>query len=203
MVTIIDYGVGNLDSIERGFERVGIKTVISSDHDVIKNASSLVLPGVGAFSDAIAALESTGLIPLIKEHVRQKKYILGICLGMQLLYETSHEYGKHKGLGFIKGSVDQLTSNLKVPHMGWNCLEITAKGKGDPFLKYIETGDYVYYVHSYYVNSTNEELLASTKYGVNVPGIVRSGTVYGTQFHPEKSGEVGLKLLKAYGELIK
>jgi imidazole glycerol-phosphate synthase subunit HisH len=200
MNVILDYDVGNLASVQRGFEKVGIKTLISKDPEIIQNATSLVLPGVGAFKDAMEALKNSGLIPYILEHVQKKKYLFGICLGMQLLYEKGYENGVHDGLGILKGSVKFLDIGLKVPQMGWNTLKFVKKN--DPILKYIKEDDYVYFVHSYYVDSSNSELIAFTEYEKIIPGIVRDQYVYATQFHPEKSGSVGSNILKAYGELI-
>jgi glutamine amidotransferase len=201
MHVILDYGVGNLLSVSQGFSRVGIETVISNDPEVIRNSKSLILPGVGAFEDAIVALRESGLIPLIMEHVEKKKYLIGICLGMQLLYEKSYEDGVHEGLGLLKGSINYLDIDLKVPHMGWNKLYF--QKKDSPILKYINEEDYVYFVHSYYVKSSNDELVAYTNYEELIPAIVNQGCVFGTQFHPEKSGETGLNLLRAYKEIIK
>lgn len=200
MNIIIDYGLGNLESVYRAFEKLGIETKISNDKDEISRANSLILPGVGAFRDAIKALNESDLIPLIKEHVKKGKFLMGICLGMQLLYEKSYENGEYDGLGIIKGSVDKLQVDLKIPHMGWNNLKFN---KDDEILKYIKEDDYVYFVHSYYVNSSNEELIAYSEYGQNIPAIVRNNNTYGVQFHPEKSSDVGFNILKAYGEMIK
>lgn len=196
---ILDYDVGNLDSVLNGFLTVGIKAVISKDPEVIKEADSLILPGVGAFKDAMISLQQSGLIPYIKDHIENGKYLFGICLGMQLLYETSYEFGKYNGLGFIEGEIIRFNDNLKVPHMGWNDLYFKTN---DPVLKYIKEGDFTYFVHSYYVQSNQTEVLAYTNYGVKVPAIIKKGNVYATQFHPEKSGKVGLNILKAYGEMI-
>ncbi|MBU1143119.1 MAG: imidazole glycerol phosphate synthase subunit HisH [Firmicutes bacterium] len=200
MNVILDYDVGNLASVLRGFERVGIESVVSKDPEIIKNATSLVLPGVGAFKDAMEALQKSGLIPYILEHVNQKKFLFGICLGMQLLYEKGYENGVYEGLGILKGSVRFLDIDLKVPQMGWNTLKF--EKKDDPILRYIQEDDYVYFVHSYYVQSSNIELVAYTEYEKKVPAIVRDKNVYATQFHPEKSGIVGSNILKAYGEMI-
>ena len=201
MHVILDYDVGNLDSVIRGFERVGISAVVSNDKTLIEKADSLILPGVGAFDESMQALKKSGLIPLIKAHVDKGKYLFGICLGMQLLYDVSYENGKYDGLGLLKGSISYLDVPLKVPHMGWNNLKFS--NKSHPILKYIKEDDYVYFVHSYYVTSDNSECVAYASYGVNVPAIVAKDNIIATQFHPEKSGEVGLNLLKAYGELVK
>ena len=200
MHIIVDYGLGNLNSVSRGFARVGIETKISRDVKEIKNSDSLILPGVGAFRDAINALKNLEIIEPIKESVASGKYLIGICLGMQLLYEKSFEYGQHEGLGLIEGSVDFLDINLKVPHMGWNNLKF--EKNNDEILKYIEEDSYVYFVHSYFANSSNKELVAYAEYEKNIPAIVRKDNVYGLQFHPEKSGKVGEDILKAYKELI-
>lgn len=200
MNIIIDYGLGNLESVSRAFEIVGIETKISNKKDEIINAKTLILPGVGAFRDAINSLNDMNLTPLIKDHVSKNKFLIGICLGMQLLYEKSYENGEYEGLGFIKGSIKKLDVDFKIPHMGWNNLKFN---KDDEILKYINEDDYVYFVHSYYANSSNEELLAYTDYGKVIPSIVRKDNIYGIQFHPEKSSSVGSNILKAYGEMIK
>jgi glutamine amidotransferase len=199
MNVIIDYDVGNLESVRKAFLQVGLKTVISKDKTVLEQATSLILPGVGAFNESMEALKKSGLIPTIKAHVKQGKYLFGICLGMQLLYDKSFEFGEYEGLGLLKGTIDYLDVDLKVPHMGWNTLKID---QFHPLLKYINEGDFVYFVHSYYVNTKEENIIASASYGVKVPAIVAKDNIIATQFHPEKSGEVGLNILKAYKELI-
>lgn len=199
MNIIIDYGLGNLASVSRAFEREGMECKISRNIEEIRSADTLILPGVGAFQYAMSCLKEMKLIPVIREHADRGKYILGICLGMQLLYEKSYEHGEQEGLGLIEGTVEKLDVNLKVPHMGWNSIYFN---KQDPILKYINEGDYVYFVHSYYVKSSNSELIAYGEYGVKVPAIVRKGNVLGFQFHPEKSGQVGASLIKAYREMI-
>ena len=200
MSIIVDYGLGNLGSVSRGFAIAVIDTKISRDLNEIKSADSLILPGVGAFRDAIKSLNDLELITPIKDFVKSGKYMIGICLGMQLLYEKSHEYGEYDGLGLIEGDVDFLDIGLKVPHMGWNNLKF--EKSDDEILKYIKEDSYVYFVHSYYANSSNKELVAYAEYEKKIPGIVRKDNVYGLQFHPEKSGEVGENILKAYKELI-
>ena len=200
MNIIVDYGLGNLGSVSRGFARAGIDTKISRDLNEIKSADSLILPGVGAFRDAIKSLNDLELITPIKDFVKSGKYMIGICLGMQLLYEKSHEYGEYDGLGLIEGDVDFLDIGLKVPHMGWNNLKF--EKSDDEILKYIKEDSYVYFVHSYYANSSNKELVAYAEYEKKIPAIVRKDNIYGLQFHPEKSGEVGENILKAYKELI-
>lgn len=204
MIAIIDYGVGNLFSLTASLKYLGIEAEVTSDAERVRRADKLILPGVGAFADARAKLDATGITPVIREEVFSGKPLLGICLGMQMLFDVSYEYGVHAGLGFVPGEVRSLTKDLddigvslKVPEMGWNSLKIL---KNDPILKYNSDGDYVYYVHSYYVPEA-EHTLASSAYGVAVSGVVREGKVYGTQFHPEKSGSVGLKILRAFDEL--
>lgn len=199
MHVIIDYGMGNLASVERAFEKLGVDVKISSKTEDLRNAKSLILPGVGAFRDAINLLDESGLSTVIKEEVAKGKYLIGICLGMQLLYEKGYEYGEYDGLGLIQGDIKYLDVNLKVPHMGWNNLKFN---KHDPILKYINEDEYVYFVHSYYAVSDNQELVAYSDYEKRVPAIVRKNNVYGIQFHPEKSGETGQNILKAYKEII-
>lgn len=200
MNIIIDYGLGNLESVNIAFKKAGIETKISNKKEEIEKANSLILPGVGAFNDAITSLKELNLIPVIKEQVKKGKFLIGICLGMQLLYEKSYEYGEYEGLGLINGSIDKLDISLKVPHMGWNNLKFN---KNDEVLKYINEDDYVYFVHSYYANSSNEELIAYTEYEKKIPAVVRKNNIYGFQFHPEKSAQVGQNILRAYGEMIK
>ena len=204
MIAIIDYGVGNLFSLTASLRYLGIEAEVTAIAERVRQADKLILPGVGAFADARAKLDATLLTPVIREEVFSGKPLLGICLGMQMLFDVSYEYGVHSGLGFVPGEVRSLTKDLddigvslKVPEMGWNSLKIL---KDDPILKYNSDGDYVYYVHSYYVPAA-EHTLASSAYGVSVSGVVREGKVYGTQFHPEKSGPVGLKILRAFDEL--
>jgi glutamine amidotransferase len=199
MNIIIDYGLGNLNSVQKGFERVGLETKISSDIEEIRKSNSIILPGVGAFRDAVKLLEEKNLMNLIIEEVNKGKNILGICLGMQLLYDKSFENGEFDGLGLIKGSIKKFDIGLKVPHMGWNNLKFQ---QNNPILKYIKEGDYVYYVHSYYAEGEEEDLIAYSEYEVKVPGIVNRENIYGIQFHPEKSGTVGHNILKAYKEII-
>ena len=197
MIAIIDYGVGNLFSLKSSLKQLGLEAVVTADADTICKADRLILPGVGAFADAMAKLEATGLVPVMKEEA-ERKPLLGICLGMQLLFEKSYEYGEHEGLGFVKGEVcplepDLADKSLKVPQIGWNALHIV---KDDPLFKYIREGEYVYYVHSYYGKNCTESTLAVSDYSIPVTGAVRAGRVYGTQFHPEKSSDLGLAILK-------
>ncbi len=200
MHVIIDYDVGNLGSVIQSFKKAGFTLEVSKDPEVIKSAQSLILPGVGAFEGAMKALENTGIIPLIHDHVKQGKPLLGICLGMQLLYESSDEYGLHKGLGILPGQITKFKVDLNIPHMGWNSLRF--EQPNHPVLKYIEPGDYVYFVHSYYAVNTAATLVADTDYDVSVPAITAKDNVVGMQFHPEKSGPVGARLLKAYKEMV-
>ncbi len=204
MIAIIDYGVGNLFSLTASLRYLGIEAEVTASAERVRKADKLILPGVGAFADARAKLDATLLTPVIREEVFSGKPLLGICLGMQMLFDVSYEYGVHSGLGFVPGEVRSLTKDLddigvslKVPEMGWNSLKIL---RNDPILKDNSDGDYVYYVHSYYVPEA-EHTLASSAYGVSVSGVVREGKVYGTQFHPEKSGSAGLKILRAFDEL--
>ena len=202
MIAIIDYGVGNLFSLASSLKSLGLETEVTRDAAAIRAADHIILPGVGAFADAMAKLEATGLVPVIKQEVEHKP-LLGICLGMQLLFEKSYEYGEHAGLGFIQGEVcplepDLADKSLKVPQIGWNALHIV---KDDPLFQDISEGEYVYYVHSYYGKNCTESTLATSEYSIPVTGAVRAGKVYGTQFHPEKSGDTGLRILKAFAEL--
>ena len=202
MIAILDYGVGNLCSLSSSLKALGLEVTVTADPRELDRADRIILPGVGAFGDAMAKLEQTGLVPVVREMAAQKP-LLGICLGMQLLFEESLEYGRHKGLGFIPGQVaplrpDLKDQGLKVPHMGWNALHIL---KDDPLFQYIREGEYVYYVHSYYGKDCMESTLATSDYSIPVTGVVRRGLVWGCQFHPEKSGDTGLRILKAFSKL--
>ena len=198
MHVIIDYNVGNLASVKQGFLRAGIETTISQDEVVIRNASSLILPGVGAFKESLDALKQSGLIPAILDHINSNKPLIGICLGMQLLYEFSEEYGRHQGLGIFKGTIKKITGDVKIPHMGWNTLEIL---NDDPIVSNLKEASDVYFVHSYYADSS-DGIIATTNYGVRIPAIIKKGNVYATQFHPEKSGDVGIQILKGYKTIL-
>lgn len=205
MIAIVDYGVGNLFSLSSSVRSLGAEVRVTRDAADLRAADHILLPGVGAFADAMAKLEATGLVPVLREET-QKKPLLGICLGMQLLFEKSCEYGEHRGLGLIPGEVcplaDDLTDPaLKVPHIGWNAMDIVPGREDDPLFKYVKNGEYVYYVHSYYAKNCAASILATSDYSIPVTGAVRQGLVYGTQFHPEKSGDTGLRLLKAFAEL--
>ena len=205
MIAIIDYGVGNLFSLKSSLAQLGQDTVVTADPDTIRKADRLILPGVGAFGDAMDKLVATGLVPVIRAEA-EKKPLLGICLGMQLLFEKSYEYGEHTGLGLIPGEVCPLADDLKdpslkVPHIGWNRLDIVPGRENDPLFKYTKPGEYVYYVHSFYAKNCAANTRAASEYSIPVTGAVKNGLVYGTQFHPEKSGDTGLRMLRAFAEL--
>ena len=201
MIAVIDYGVGNLFSLTSSLKAIGADCVVTGDPDVIRAADKIILPGVGAFADAKRKLSEAGLDKVICEEVRGGKKIFGICLGMQMLFEKSYEYGCHEGLGLLSGSVvameGVIPSELKIPHIGWNALHIK---KEHPIFKYVKENDYVYFVHSYYATGCDDSLLADCEYGKDLTAAVALGNVSGTQFHPEKSGEVGLSILKAFCE---
>lgn len=202
MTAIIDYGVGNLFSLVSSFHKIGEDAVITSNKEIIKNADRIILPGVGAFRDAAKKLEESGLIPVLKEEIKKGKPVMGICLGMQLLYEKSYEYGEYEGLGLLKGIIKPIadvTTGLKIPHMGWNALTFK-KGK-HPLFKYISEGDYVYFVHSFFASDCEENVIAVTEYGAGLTAAGAYENVMGCQFHPEKSGEVGLNILRAFCEM--
>jgi glutamine amidotransferase len=202
MIAIIDYGVGNLYSLSRSLSSLGLENRVTRDEKVLRAAEKIILPGVGAFGDAMEKLAATGLVPVVKERAGAGVPLLGICLGMQLLFRKGYEYGEHDGLGLLAGEVspmaDDLPPGLKVPHIGWNALNIRGEC---PILKYVREGDCVYYVHSFYAKNCENETVATSEYGVPVTGVVWKGNVFGTQFHPEKSGRVGLSILKAFGEV--
>ena len=202
MIAIIDYGVGNLFSLSCSFSAIGAETVITGDEAVIKAADRLVLPGVGAFGDAARKLRECGLYDVIKREAENGKPLLGICLGMQLLFERSFEYGIHEGLSLLKGDIvpmeERIDKSLKIPHIGWNKLKFT---KDSPLFKYINDGDFVYFVHSYFAENCEDSLAATTDYGKDLTAVVNKGNIFGCQFHPEKSGETGLKILRAFCEM--
>lgn len=205
MIAIVDYGVGNLFSLASSVKSLGAEVRVTNKAEDLRQATHILLPGVGAFADAAAKLTATGLVPVLREET-QHTPLLGICLGMQLLFEKSYEYGEHEGLGLVPGQVCPLADDLqdptlKVPHIGWNALDITPGREDDPLFKYVKNGEYVYYVHSYYAKNCAANTLATSEYSIPVTGAVRSGLVYGTQFHPEKSGDTGLRLLRAFAEL--
>jgi len=201
MIAIIDYGVGNLFSLRSSFDKIGAETVITSDPDTIRRADKILLPGVGAFEDARRKLSESGLDSLVIEEARSGKPLMGICLGMQLLFERSFEYGEHEGLALLRGSVvgmeGTIPQELKIPQIGWNSLHICGE---HPIFKYVKEGDFVYFVHSYYAEGCDDSLLATTEYGREITAAVAQGNVCGAQFHPEKSGDVGLSILRAFAE---
>ncbi len=201
MIAIIDYGVGNLFSLCSSFREIGADAVITADPLIIASADKLILPGVGAFGDAINKLKASGLDVLIKELAAAGKPIMGICLGMQLLFEKSYEYGEHEGLGLLKGRVvpmeGRIPAELKIPHIGWNALHFTRNSK---LFRYIQNGDCVYFVHSYFAADCDDSVIATAEYGRELTAAVEQGNIMGCQFHPEKSGEVGLNILRAFCE---
>ena len=209
MIAVIDYGVGNLFSLLSSLNYVGLDTKLTNNIEEIKNAKGIILPGVGAFRDAIGNLEKYGLKETLISEAKKGKPFLGICLGMQMLFEKSYEYGEYEGLGLINGTVEEIkkyipeNSDLKIPHMGWNSLIINERFKDDKILKDVDNNEYVYYVHSYFAKTDMKNIVTYSEYGIKIPGIVKNENVYGMQFHPEKSGDTGLKLLKNWGELIK
>ena len=201
MIAIIDYGVGNLFSLVSSLKRIGADAEVTADPDTIRKADKLILPGVGAFADAAKKLRDSGLDVLVKEQAAQGKEIMGICLGMQMLFEKSYEFGEHEGLGLLKGSVvpmeGVIPAQLKIPHIGWNALHIRRSGK---LLRYVKEGDCVYFVHSYFATDCADSVIATAEYGAELTATVEKGNVMGCQFHPEKSGEVGLNILRAFCE---
>ena len=203
MIAIIDYGVGNLFSLQSSLAMIGAQAVVTGDADVLRSADRLILPGVGAFGDARQKLAQTGLDAALCAEAARGKPVLGICLGMQMLFDRSLEYGEHKGLGLIPGEVvpmaGRLPEGLKIPHIGWNALDI--QKPDHPLMKYTESGDCVYFVHSFYASDCADSVIATAEYGIDVTAAVAKGNVMGCQFHPEKSGTVGLGILKAFCEL--
>ncbi len=202
MIAVIDYGVGNLFSLTSSFKAIGADIRVTSDPAIIRSAEKIVLPGVGAFGDASEKLRSSGLDKILREEALSGKPFLGICLGMQLLFNKSFEYGEHEGLGLLSGEIvsmeGKIGENLKIPHIGWNPLIFK---KQTPLFKYINEGDCVYFVHSYYAENCTESLAATAEYGKELTAAVSFKNIYGCQFHPEKSGKVGLNILRAFCEL--
>ena len=196
MVGIIDYGVGNLFSLRSSFAAIGVEAFVSGDAGELAKADRLILPGVGAFGDAAEKLRASGLDVFVREQAAAGKPLMGICLGMQLLFEKSYEYGDHEGLGLLKGQVvgmsGRLPEGLKIPHMGWNALRLTKPAK------LLEEGSYVYFVHSFYAENCEDSIAAVTDYGIPITAAVEKGNIFGCQFHPEKSGNVGLAILKKF-----
>ena len=202
MIAIIDYGVGNLFSLRSSFAAIGYDALVTSDPEVLRAADRLILPGVGAFGDAAQKLKASGLGEVLCEQAAKGKPIMGICLGMQLLFDKSYEYGVHEGLGLISGSVrpisEVIPKDYKIPHIGWNALKFKRKS---PIFKYLKDGDHVYFVHSFYAADCEDAVIADAEYGAELTAAVQNGNVYGCQFHPEKSGNVGLNILRAFCEL--
>ena len=202
MIAIVDYGVGNLFSLKSSFAAIGKDAVVTGDPEVIRRAERILLPGVGAFSDAAEKLRKNHLDILMKDMANAGKPLMGICLGMQMLFDKSYEFGEYEGLGLIPGVVrpisDVIPADLKIPHIGWNALNIT---KDHPILKYIRGGDCVYFVHSYYAADCDDSVIATSEYGADLTAAVAKSNVCGCQFHPEKSGEAGLGILKAFCEM--
>ncbi len=205
MIAIIDYGVGNIFSLESSFRYIGEEAVLTSDPAVIEAADRLILPGVGAFGDAAEKLKKSGMAELVLAQAAKGKPLLGICLGMQLLFEKSYEYGTHQGLSLIPGTIVTMEGVVpepyKVPHIGWNGLHFPKDREKSPLFKYIGEGDFVYFVHTYYGTDCAASTIATCEYGQELTAAVSCGNVYGVQFHPEKSGETGMKILKAFCEL--
>lgn len=201
MIAIIDYGVGNLFSLKSSLAAIGAEAIVTKDEELIRSAEKIILPGVGAFEDAMNKLVASGLADVVKDEVKKGKPLMGICLGMQMLFEKSFEYGEHEGLGLIPGEVvpigDVIPENLKIPHIGWNALKFKAE---NPLFKYISDGDCVYFVHSFYAANCDDYVTATAEYGAELTAAVRNGNVFGCQFHPEKSGNVGLNILRAFCE---
>ena len=203
MIAIVDYGVGNLFSLKSSFAAIGADAVVTGDADVLRRADRILLPGVGAFGDAAEKLRATGLDAVVMEQAGTGKPLMGICLGMQLLFDRGFEYGEHAGLGLIPGAVrpiaDVIPAGLKIPHIGWNALHFP--GEKSPLFRYIKEGDCVYFVHSFYAADCDESVIATAEYGAPLTAAVQRGKVCGCQFHPEKSGPVGLNILRAFCEL--
>lgn len=203
MIAIADYGVGNLFSLHSSFGAIGYDTVVTSNVEEVRRADKIILPGVGAFGDAAKKLRESGLFDVIKEEALSGKPLLGICLGMQMLLEKSFEYGEHEGLGLIKGEIrpisDVIPKDYKIPHIGWNALDF--KDKTSPLFRYIKDGDFVYFVHSYYGAHCEENVIATSEYGANLTAAVAKDNIFGCQFHPEKSGKVGLDILRAFCDM--
>lgn len=203
MITLIDYGVGNLFSLESSFRAVGCEIEVTGELEAVRAAKKIVLPGVGAFRDASRKLKDSGLDLLLKEKAASGTPILGVCLGMQLLFEKSFEYGEWEGLGLIEGEIrpisEMIPEGLKIPHMGWNSLHFTEPKH--PLFRYLKEGDFVYFVHSYSAMHCRDNVIATSEYGVPLTAAAASGNVFGCQFHPEKSGEIGLRILKAFAEM--
>jgi len=200
MIAIVNYGMGNLRSVQKAFETVGYEAIVTYEKEQIKSANAIVIPGVGAFYDAMNNLKNLGLDDVIAEEIKTGKPFLGICLGMQVLFSYGYEVEKSEGLNIISGDIVKIPEGNKIPHMGWNSLDIKRESS---ILKGVESGDYFYFVHSYYARPQRPEVVvATTEYGIEVPAVVQKDNIIGIQFHPEKSSNTGLKILKNFGELI-
>lgn len=203
MVCIVDYGVGNLFSLKSSLQNIGAEVVVTDDENVLRKADQIILPGVGAFRDASQKLRDSGLHEVLVELANNGKPLMGICLGMQLLFDKSYEYGSFEGLSLISGDIcpikDDVPNGVKIPHIGWNKLQIT--DKNNKLFKYINDGDCVYFVHSYYAKNCSSNTIATSEYYTDITACVANRNVYGCQFHPEKSGSVGLNILKAFVEI--
>ena len=198
MIAVIDYGMGNLRSVQKAFEYLGYKAVITQQPSEIQKADKVVLPGVGAFRDAMQTIKQKGIDKVLYDVVEQKKPLLGICLGMQMFFEKSYEYGEHKGLGILQGEIVKLPEGVKIPHMGWNSLNIKKK---NPLFEGLSQEPYVYFVHSYHLNTEADIVSATTYYGKEIQVAAQKENVFALQFHPEKSGDVGLNILQNFGRL--
>ena len=202
MIAVVDYGVGNLFSLRSSLETIGADVIVTGDAEELRRAEKIILPGVGAFEDAAAKLRQTGLDAVLREEAAAGKPIMGICLGMQMLFDKSLEYGEHEGLGLIRGVVrpiaEVIPAELKIPHIGWNALHFGAEKH--PLFRYLKEEDCVYFVHSYYAADCAESVIATAEYGAELTAAVANGNVCGCQFHPEKSGDVGLNILRAFCE---
>ncbi len=204
MIAIVDYGVGNIFSLYSSFKYIGANAVLTKDPEEIKRSDKIILPGVGAFGDAAVKLRETGLADVVCREAKDGKPMLGICLGMQMLLEKSYEYGEYEGLGLIKGNIkpikDVIPDDYKVPHIGWNAIKFPKDKPKNEIFKYVNEGEHIYFVHSYYATDCND-VIATSEYGADLTAAVARANVYGTQFHPEKSGEVGLNILRAFCEI--
>ena len=202
MIAIVDYGVGNLFSLKSSLAAIGAEAVVTGEAEVLRRADKIILPGVGAFGDAADKLRATGLDAVVIDEAQSGKPLMGICLGMQLLFDRGYEYGEHAGLGLIPGEVrpiaEVIPADYKIPHIGWNALHFT--GRKSPLFRHIKEGDCVYFVHSFYAADCDESVIAAAEYGAELTAAVQRGNVCGCQFHPEKSGKVGLNILKAFCE---
>jgi glutamine amidotransferase len=199
MIAIADYGIGNLGSVTKGFRRAGAEVVLTGDPDELRRADALVLPGDGAFAATMAEVEGRGLVPVLREAVEKQRPLLGICIGMQLLFEESEEHGLHAGLGLLPGRVRRFEGDLPVPHMGWNRLRFH---RAHPLLEGVPEGSHVYFVHSYYCDAPEDVVIAASDYGREFPAIVGRGSVLGVQFHPEKSQEIGLRMVASFVRVV-